>query len=100
MIAKNVIKPTQTEWASPFVLAPQKDGTLPPVHRLPKACAVTIWDSYLILCTRKLIDLPEDATIFSMLDAKRNGKAKFAQQGRDKSAFNSRSGLFSEYSLG
>lgn len=66
-----VIKPAQTEWDSPIVFVPEKNGPLRFCVEYCKLEAVTIWDLYPISHMKECIDSLYDATIFSTLDASR-----------------------------
>lgn len=49
MLKMKVIEPARTEWASPIVLEPKKDGSLPFCVDYGKLKSVTVRDSYPIL---------------------------------------------------
>lgn len=63
------IEPGQMEWASPVSFAREKDWNPRVCSDYLKLNAVKIKDSYSILCLNESIDLLEEATIFSTLDA-------------------------------
>lgn len=70
MRAMNIIKPAQTEWASPIMIVSRKDGMLHFSVDYQKLNAVTVWHSYPTPYIDKCIELLGDATIFSTLDVK------------------------------
>ena len=69
MLAAKVIEQAQSEWASPVVIVPKKDGT----HRFcvdfRKLNAVTVRDSYPLPRMDEYIDSLGDAKVFTTLDA-------------------------------
>lgn len=95
MLAMVVVKPTQTEWASPIVILPEPGKTL----RLPvdnhQINAATIRYSYAIPHMEKCTDSYGDVKIFCTLNTncgyRQNG---VANANHDKTLFGSRHGLF------
>ena len=69
MLAAEVIEPAQSEWASPIVIAPKKDGTPRFCIDFGKLNEVTIRDSYPIPRMDDFIDSLGDSTVYSTLDA-------------------------------
>lgn len=95
VLAMDVIERTQTEWASPIVFVPKKYGTLCfciDSHKLnPVAIQKWYWTPSMIEC----IELLDDSTIFSTLDAdSRNCKVEIAEDDREKTEFMSHYGFF------
>jgi len=64
-----VIEPAQTEWASPVLLAPKKDGTQRFCVDFRRLNAATIPDTYPLPRMDDCIDSLAEAKIFTMLDA-------------------------------
>lgn len=86
----DAIKPAQTEWVSLIVFVPKKDGTLHFCVHYGKLNAVTIQDSYQLLCMNERIDSIGDATTFLTLDANsRYWKVEIATKDRDRTTFTS-----------
>lgn len=69
MLKAKVIEPSTSEWASPIVFAPKKDGTLRFCIDYRKLNAMTIRDSYPIPWMDECIDSLRNAAVFSTLDA-------------------------------
>lgn len=61
-------EPTTTEWASPLVFVPKKDGNLRFCVGYRKLNAVTVGESYLIPRMDERIDSLREASIYSTLD--------------------------------
>ena len=64
-----VIEPAQSEWASPVLLAPKKDGTMRFCIDFRRLNAATIPDTYPLPRMDDCIDSLSHAKVFSMLDA-------------------------------
>ena len=95
MLLDNVIRPSQSEWASPVVLAPKSDGTLRFCLDYRKLNEVTRKDSYPIPRMDDCIDTLGKARIFSSRDAN-SGYWQIAMDERDreKTAFVCHQGLY------
>ena len=89
------IEPTSTEWASPVVFVPKKDGTMRFCVDYRKQNAVTVRDSYPLPRMDEFIDSLGDATVFTTLDcSSRYWQVEIAEEDRDKTTFTSHSGLY------
>ena len=69
MLAAKVIEQAQSEWASPVVIVPKKDGTHSFCVDYRELNAVTVWDSYPSPRMDEYIDSLGDAKVFMTLDA-------------------------------
>ena len=88
MLDAEVIEPANSEWASPVVLAPKKDGTLRFCVDYRKLNAKTIADAYPLPRMDDCIDSLGDATIFSTLDCNSGyWQIPVASEDRDKTTF-------------
>ena len=95
MLEANVIEPAASEWASPVVLAPKKDGTLRFCVDYRRLNAVTIPDTYPLPRMDDCIDSLGDATIFTTLDANSGyWQLPLDPDDRDKSTFTTFLGTF------
>lgn len=90
-----VIELSQTELASPIVLAPTKDSTLIFDGGYRNLNAVIVRDFYRILHVNEGFDLSRDTTILSALDANSSfGKSRFARIQSENHAGVKSCGLF------
>lgn len=95
LLRMDVIEPAQTEWASPIVFAPKKDGSLRFSVEYRKLNTVNVRDSYPIPRMDECIDSLGQATIFTTLDANSGyWQIEIDDDGRDKTSFTSHHGLF------
>ena len=68
-LAADVIEPAQSEWASPVLLAPKKDGTLRFCIDFRRLNMATISDTYRLPRMEDCIDSLGEARLFTTLDA-------------------------------
>ena len=95
MLAKGVIEPATTDWASPIVFVPKPDGSLRFCVDYRRLNALTIRDSYPIPRMDECIDSLGEAVIFSTLDCNSGyWQIPVAQEDKDKTAFISHYGLY------
>ena len=95
MKAAGVIEPASTEWASPIVFVPKKDGELRFCIDYRKLNAMTVRDSYPIPRMDECIDSLGDATLFTTLDANSGyWQVEIDPADRDKTTFTSHFGLY------
>lgn len=94
ILADNIIKPAQTEWASPILFAPVEDGTLHFCVAFWKLNAVTKRDSHPIAQMDEYIDSIGEDTIFSTQDISSGyWQIEIDEADRNKTAFISHRGL-------
>ena len=68
-LAADVIEPAQSEWASPVLLAPKKDGTLRFCVDFRRLNGLTIPDTYPLPRMEDCVDSLVEARLFATLDA-------------------------------
>ena len=68
-LAADVIEPAQSEWASPVLLAPKKDGTLRFCVDFRRLNTLTIPDTHPLPRMEDCIDSLGEARLFTTLDA-------------------------------
>ena len=90
-----VIEPCTTEWASPIVFAPKKDGTLRFCVDYRKLNTKTLSDAYPLPRTDDCIDSLGDAAVFSTLDCNSGyWQIPMSVEDMDKTAFVSHLGTY------
>ena len=95
MLRAGVIEPTSPEWASPVVFVPKMDGTMRFCVDYRKLNAVTVCNSYPLLCMDESIDSLDDATFFTTLDCISGyWLVEITEEDRGKTTFASNSGLY------
>ena len=95
MLQEGVIEPASSEWASPVVLVPKKDGTLRFCVDYRRLNKLTRRDSYPIPRMDECIDSLGDATVFTTLDCNSGyWQVEVDEPDRDKTTFTSHMGLF------
>lgn len=95
MLKAGVIEPSNSEWASPIVLAPKKDGSLRFCVDYRRLNAVTQRDSYPLPRMDDCVDSLGSATIFTTLDANWGyWQLPVREKDKAKTAFCSYEGLY------
>ena len=95
MLKEGIAEPATTEWASPIVFAPKKDGTLRFCVDYRRLNAMTIRDSYPIPRMDECIDSLGNAQVFSTLDANAGyWQVELDERDKDKTAFVTHHGLY------
>ena len=95
MLQEGVIEPASSEWASPVVLVPKKDGSLRFCVDYRRLNKLTRRDSYPIPRMDECIDSLGDATVFTTLDCNSGyWQVEVDEPDRDKTTFTSHMGLF------
>ena len=90
-----VIEPAQTEWASPVLLAPKKDGKMRFCVDFRRLNAATIPDTYPLPRMDDCIDSLSEAKVFTLLDALWGyWQVPIAEKDKDKTTFTSHMGTF------
>ena len=94
-LAADLIEPDQSEWASPVLLAPKKDGTLRYCIDFRRLNTVTTSDTYPLPRMGDCIDSLVEARFFKTLDAMCGyWQVPIAEGDRDKTTFTSHMGTF------
>lgn len=92
---QGVIEPASSEWGSPILFVPKKDGKLRFCVDYRKLNALTKRDSYPIPRIDECLDSLGDASYFSSLDANSGyWQLKIAEADREKTAFVCHAGTF------
>ena len=95
MLEHGVIEPATSEWASPIVFVPKKDGTKRFCVDYRRLNAVTSPDAYPLPRIDDCIDSLGDAVIFTTLDANAGyWQIPVAPEDRDKTTFTCHKGTF------
>jgi len=95
MLAQKVIEPANSEWASPVVFAPKKDGSLRFCVDYRRLNELTPRDAYPIPRMDECLDSLGDATVFSTLDANSGyWQIQLDETAKDLTSFTSHFGLF------
>ena len=95
MMDQDVIEPAMSEWASPVVFAPKKDGTTRFCVDYRRLNAVTKPDVYPLPRMDDCLDSLGDAMIFTTLDANSGyWQLPVAEGDRDKTTFTTFAGTF------
>ena len=95
MLKAGVIEPAQSEWASPVVLVPKKDGTLRFCVDYRRLNAMSVRDSYPLPRMDECIDSLGEAKVFTTLDCNWGyWQVPIREKDRDKTTFASHSGLY------
>ena len=95
MLNAAVIEPTSTEWASPVVLVPKKDGSLRFCVDYRRLNAKTAADSYLLPRMDDCIDSLGDAAVFTTLDCNSGyWQIPVAPEDWDKTTFTTHMGTY------
>ena len=95
MIEQDVIEPAVSEWASPVVFAPKKDGTQRFCVDYRRLNAVTKTDVYPLPRIDDCLDSLGDAMVFTTLDANAGyWQLPVAEEDRDKTTFTSFVGTY------
>ena len=95
MLAKNIIKPSRSPWASPVVLVMKKDGTFRFCVDYRKVNAVTKKDVYPLPRIDDTIDRLQGASYFSSIDlAYGYWQIEVDEKDREKTAFITPDGLY------
>jgi len=94
-LAAGVIEPAQTEWSTPVLLAPKKDGNQRFCIDFRRLNAATIPDTYPLPRMDDCIDSLSEANVFTLLDALWGyWQIPLAECDRDKTTFTSHLGTY------
>ena len=95
MLKDTVIEPAQSEWASPVVIAPKKDGTLRFCVDYRKLNDLTVKDSYPLPRIDECLDTLGHAKVFTTLDANSGyWQIPVTEEDRSKTTFTSHAGCY------
>jgi len=95
MLAKGVIEPATSEWASPIVLVPKKDGQLRFCVDYRKLNELTVTDAYPLPRMDDCMDSLGDAAVFTTLDCNFGyWQIPVAERDRDATTFTSHMGTY------
>ena len=100
MLEAGVIEPATSEWASPVVLVPKKDGSLRFCIDYRILNAKTVADAYPLPCMDDCLDSLGDAAVFLTFDCKSGyWQIPVATEDRDKTTFITHMGTFRHVSM-
>jgi hypothetical protein len=89
------IRPSKSQYSSPFFFVGKKDGKSRPVIDYGKLNVFTIPDRYLLPLIQELVDKVKDARLFSKMDVRAGYNNIWIKEGDEyKAAFKTNMGLF------
>ena len=94
-LEKGYIRPSKSQYSSPFFFVGKKDGKLRPVVDYRKLNSFTIPDRYPLPLIQELVDKVRDARIFTKMDVRAGyNNIRFREGDESKAAFKTNIGLF------
>jgi hypothetical protein len=94
-LEKGYIRPSKSQYSSPFFFVGKKDGKSRPVIDYRKLNAFTIPDRYPLPLIQELVDKVKDARLFSKMDVRaRYNNIRIKEGDEYKAAFKTNMGLF------
>ena len=95
MLAKNIIQPSTSPWATPLVFVKKKDGTDRFCVDYQKVNKDTKKDSFPLPCIHNKLDALHGTQFFSSMDMMSGyWQVERAPEAREKTAFTTYNGLF------
>jgi hypothetical protein len=94
-LEKGYIRPSKSQYSSPFFFVGKKDGKLRPVVDYRKINSFTVPDRYPLPLIQELVDKVKDARIFTKIDVRAGyNNIRFRDGDESKAAFKTNQGLF------
>ena len=94
-LEKGYIRPSKSQYSSPFFFVGKKDGKLRPVVDYRKLNSFTIPDRYPLPLIQELVDQVRDARLFTKMDVRAGyNNIRFREGDEPKAAFKTNKGLF------
>jgi hypothetical protein len=92
---KGYIRPSKSQYSSPFFFVGKKDGKLRPVVDYRKLNSFTVPDRYPLPLIQELVDQVKDARLFTKMDVRAGyNNIRFREGDEPKAAFKTNKGLF------
>ena len=94
-LEKGYIRPSKSQYSSPFFFVGKKDGKLRPVVNYRKLNSFTVPDRYPLALIQELVDKVKDARLFTKINVRtRYNNICFREGDESKATFKTNEGLF------
>ena len=94
-LEKGYIRPSKSQYSSPFFFIGKKDGKLRPVVDYRKLNSITVPDRYPLPLIQELVDKVKDARLFTKIDVRAGyNNIRFREGDESKATFKTNEGLF------